>query len=151
MKKYSTEEQRRRAKINKRKKILMAPITFIEKVCSKIRVFYRDKIKYPIIWFFQRGIRGYCDRDTWDFERWFFNIAPKIIRDIEKHHNGVLINGPYKPPISFNKEFLEMAECFEKANSTESMFNYTPEYQIYLKYKNRGFELFNKYFDYLGW
>lgn len=123
----------------------------IKRICYRINNFYTYKIWFPVKWFFQRGMKGYCDKDTWDFERWFFDVAPKIIRDIEKHHSGVFLNGIHQAPVSFNKEFLEMADCFEKANSLDCFFTNEPEYPIYLKYKNRGFELFNKYFDYLGW
>lgn len=151
MKYYSTEEQQRRAKINRRKRMLRMPLTVAEKIFKNIKDFYEDKIKYPVIWFIQRGKRGYCDRDTWDFERGFFSVAPKIIRDIEKHHFGVWLNGIHEFPILLNEEFIEMAECFEKANKIKHTFIDEPEYKEYEKYKKRGFELLNKYFDYLGW
>lgn len=143
MKKYSTEEQQRRAKINKRKKMLRMPLTFAEKMFRNIKDFYEDKIKYPIIWFIQRGKRGYCDRDTWDFERWLFYLAPMMIRDIISH---IGFDDKY-----IEKEILEMAICFEKANTIEHFYTTDPGYEEYLQYKYRGLDLLKKYIDYLGW
>ena len=47
-------------------------------------MFYRilDFFKYlpkEIKWFFQRGFKGYCDRDVWDIDSWFErNIIPML-------------------------------------------------------------------------
>ena len=31
-------------------------------------------IPKEIKWFFQRGFRGYSDRDVWNIDEWFLNI-----------------------------------------------------------------------------
>ena len=47
-------------------------------------MFYRilDFLKYlpkEIKWFFQRGFKGYCDKDVWAIDIWFGNtIIPML-------------------------------------------------------------------------
>lgn len=45
---------------------------------------WKNKIK----WFFQRGIKGYCDRDLWDIDIWFTTIFPKMLDEFDKTRHG---------------------------------------------------------------
>ena len=45
--------------------------------------FLRD-IPKEIEWFFQRGIRGYSDRDVWDVSNWFENTAIPMLEQLQK-------------------------------------------------------------------
>lgn len=156
MKKYSTEEQQRRAKINKRKKMLRMPLTIVEKFYYRIKRFWENKIKYPIKWFFQRGIRGYDDRAHWNMNWWFLKIAPKIIREIKERTPGTPVDIEYDEWMNILEK---MASYFENSLKEEDLsYEDYGEYEKYIEHLKKqkenldaGLELFIRHFNDLWW
>ena len=139
--------------------------------------FYRiiDSLKYlpqEIKWFWQRGKRGYSDRDVWEIDNWFLNIIIPMLEQLKKIKHGYPVN---LTPEQWDNILDRMIFCFKEANdSTCSMINEyeekfiletfgnpskdnkelkqnfikraneIEEYQ--LKMEKEGFQLFSKYF-----
>lgn len=45
-------------------------------------------IPKEIKWFFQRGFRGYSDKDVWNIDKWFLNIIIPMLKQLKKRKNG---------------------------------------------------------------
>ena len=41
-----------------------------------------------IIWFIQRGKRGYADCDVWDFDSYLSDVIKNGIKQLKEHHHG---------------------------------------------------------------
>ncbi|SEA17059.1 hypothetical protein SAMN05216349_1066 [Oribacterium sp. KHPX15] len=41
-----------------------------------------DKVKNEIYWFFQRGIKGYCDKDIWELNTWFAETFSRMLMEL---------------------------------------------------------------------
>lgn len=133
--------------------------------------FLRD-IPKEIEWFFQRGIRGYSDRDVWDVSNWFENTVIPMLEQLQKTKHGYPMdmteeqwNIVLKNMIDCFKESTERY-CSEKNEYTEDYLtslyennqkkcdeiekkwmrreNEITKYKI--KMKNKAFKLFSKHF-----
>ena len=49
---------------------------------------YLDMLPKRILWFFQRGFRGYGDNDTWDFDVYLAEVISKGLKQLKKYHHG---------------------------------------------------------------
>ena len=133
--------------------------------------FLRD-IPKEIEWFFQRGIRGYSDRDVWDVSNWFENTAIPMLEQLQKTKHGYPMNMTEQQwnitlnnMIDYFKESTERY-CLEKNEYTEDYLaslyennqkkcdgiekewirreNEITKYKIEMK--NKAFKLFSKHF-----
>ena len=54
-----------------------------------MKLSYRIKdFTNSIKFFFQRGARGYCDKDVWSIDTWFLDIMPKMLRQLKTETHG---------------------------------------------------------------
>lgn len=123
------------------------------------------EIKY----FYQRGTRGYSDRDCWDIDSHLASIIPPMVRTLK---DGCGSPSKLYDPTSVNNEHHkwheiveEIAQGFEAAehiknldyhrwvDSTNPKYKGCKEFSIdhealknYQDKMNRGLELFSKYF-----
>lgn len=133
--------------------------------------FLRD-IPKEIEWFFQRGIRGYSDRDVWDVSNWFENTVIPMLEQLQKTKHGYPMDTTeeqwdiiLKNMIDYFKESTERY-CSEKNEYTEDYLislyennqkkcdgiekewirreNEITKYKIEMK--NKAFKLFSKHF-----
>lgn len=133
--------------------------------------FLRD-IPKEIEWFFQRGIRGYSDRDVWDVRNWFENTVIPMLEQLQKTKHGYPMDTTeeqwdiiLKNMIDYFKESTERY-CSEKNEYTEDYLaslyennqkkcdgiekewirreNEITKYKIEMK--NKAFKLFSKHF-----
>lgn len=133
--------------------------------------FLRD-IPKEIEWFFQRGIRGYSDRDVWDVSNWFENTVIPMLEQLQKTKHGYPMDTTeeqwdiiLKNMIDYFKESTERY-CSEKNEYTEDYLaslyennqkkcdgiekewirreNEITKYRIEMK--NKAFKLFSKHF-----
>lgn len=134
-----------------------------------------DFFKYlprEVKWFWQRGKRGYSDRDVWNMDNWFLDIIVPMLKKLKTIKHGYPAN---LTPEEWDKILDRMIFCFKEANdSTCSMINEyeekfiletfgnppkdnkelrenyirrTTEIEKYqLKMEEEGFQLFSKYF-----
>ena len=56
--------------------IIYRLIKFIKNIPKKIK------------WFFQRGFRGYSDKDIWNIDKWFLNTIIPMLKQLKKEKNG---------------------------------------------------------------
>ena len=122
-----------------------------------------EEIKY----FWQRGKRGYSDRDLWNFGDYLGDIIPPALRELTKRHCGCPADLYDRKKVNnechkWEKVLEEIAQGFEAANEIESSLgcSYKKELKdgaITYKYNqkkaklltekfNRGMDLFKKYF-----
>lgn len=133
--------------------------------------FLKD-IPKEIEWFFQRGTRGYSDRDVWDVSNWFENTAIPMLEQLQKTKHGYPMNMTEQQwnitlnnMIDYFKESTEKY-CSEKNEYTEDYLaslyennqkkcdgiekewirreNEITKYKIEMK--NKAFKLFSKHF-----
>jgi len=109
----------------------------------KIKEFFRE-IKY----FFQRGKRGYSDRDLWDIGEYLSTIVPPMMRDLKDNGSG------YPVKIGSRKKWEEILEDIAKGFEAQLKLkvNYSKRYnengkelEELLKTKDKGLKLFIKY------
>lgn len=139
-------------------------------------MFYRimdfiKNIPREIKWFFQRGIRGYSDKDVWSIDIWFKSIIIPMLEQLKETKQGYPIdmteeewNLTLNNMINYFKECTDFY-CSEKNEYEDeymSRIMSTNEYDKSLtnkwlkreeeidKYKNemkdKAFELFSKHF-----
>ena len=99
---------------------------------------YFNDIYYAIKWSFQRVFRGYCDCDWFNFNNWFQEIVPSMLRN--------MINGAGHP---FDMEYedwnvylAEMAQHIE--NTFEDIGDSMNQYDIHndtKKWMERSIEI----------
>ncbi len=118
-----------------------------------MNTFYKiiDFFKYlpqEIKYFWQRGIRGYSDRDVWGIDDWFLNIIVPMLEQLKEVKQG------YPPDLTSEQwdEILDrMIFCFKEANEeTCSMVNeYETDFmfEIYGNLEKESKELENNYFE----
>ena len=114
--------------------------------------FWRDYVKYPIKWFFQKLFRGYSDPEWYSFE---YSHSEYCIPRL-KHLRKVMNSWPggfyeeIKTPEDWGKILDEMVEGFE-ANLKLSNCEYeTNEEGAELRAKlDRGIMLFSRYYWHL--
>lgn len=117
-----------------------------------MNIFYKiiDFFKYlpiEIKWFWQRGTRGYSDRDVWGIDDWFLNIIVPMLEQLKEVKHG------YPSDLTSEQwdEILDrMIFCFKEANEeTCSMVNeYETDFifKIYGNLEKESKELENNYF-----
>lgn len=117
-----------------------------------MNIFYKitDFFKYlpiEIKWFWQRGTRGYSDRDVWGIDDWFLNIIVPMLEQLKEVKHGY--------PLDLTSEQWDeildrMIFCFKEANEeTCSMVNeYETDFifKIYGNLEKESKELENNYF-----
>lgn len=54
----------------------------------KLFGFIKD-IPKEIKWFFQRGFKGYCDKDVWAIDIWFENTIIPMLEQLQKNKTRV--------------------------------------------------------------
>lgn len=142
-------------------------------VFDKIHDFYRE-IKF----FFQRGIKGYCDKDLWSIDYWFIKTIIPMLEEFNEIKHGVPIDMEEE---EWTMEIKNMIYCFKEStdeycsekNEYEEDFHnliwrdyampnkYKDEEELRQKWidreyeidkykekmRNKGFELFSKYYD----
>lgn len=98
-------------------------------------MFYRilDFFKYlpkEIKWFFQRGFKGYCDRDVWNIDSWFErNIIP-MLKELKETKHSYPMDMTEK---QWEIELDNMIHCFEEMTDDCSEKNeYWEEYKKHL-------------------
>lgn len=122
----------------------------------------RNEIKFA----FQRGIRGYSDRDLWDIDCWFMNIFPKMLQQFRKtsyRHPHSLTYTEWQKTLDKMIYLLLEANSFNEYLKMSRIYRMTRIRQIdpvHKKYengeingweyceiqKNRFMKLFTKYF-----
>ena len=89
-----------------------------------------------IYWFFQRGYRGYSDKDTWDFDIYLDTIIIGALKQLKKYsHSSEPSQEEYDIMIKGFASNIEMIEDPKK-------------YEELLPVFHKGFNLFKKYFNY---
>lgn len=81
--------------------------------------------------FFQRGIRGYADRDCWSVDYYLCEIIPEMMRHLKKNVHGYPASLSCSKDSNENferwKEILEkIAIGFEAAKRINDLENWTP-------------------------
>lgn len=123
-------------------------------------------------WFWQRGRRGYSDKDIWNMDYWFLDIIVPMLKKLKETKHGYPVD---LTPEKWDKILDRMIFCFKEANDdTCSMINeYEERFMIetfgnqpkenkelqqnfikraneieeyQLKMEEEGFQLFSKYF-----
>lgn len=139
-----------------------------------------DFIKYlpkEIKWFFQRGFKGYCDRDVYGIDNWFENVIIPMLEQLQKIKQGYPINMTEK---QWDIALSNMIYCFKESTEkycsekneyedeyTKDLFNSREEFNEELrnkwlkreeeiemyreKMKNEALEMFSKYYYDLWW
>lgn len=99
----------------------------------------RDKIKY----IFQRGIRGYSDKDVWDIDCWFMEIFPKMLQQFRKTsygHPATLTSNEWKKTLDKMTYLLLETNSFDensKISQTCRMIQLRLTDPIHKKYENK--------------
>lgn len=121
-------------------------------ICYRIKSFPTkqcDNIKY----FFQRGIRGYSDRDLWDFDYYLSEMIIKSVKQLKKQKHSTFRELADMDDKKMMKEhniiFDKIITGFEiyTKNFNKSPGNYSKKQQI--EY-DEGWEIFKKYFPELS-
>jgi len=121
--------------------------------------------------FFQRGTKGYCDKDLGEIDSWFLKIMPKMLEEFKKKTMGWPDN-LYNSFEEYIADIDKLIELFNIAKRDPSENKYLDELissnykdDIFDKYRNESdkiykqnknalkeaFELFYKLFDSLWW
>ena len=98
------------------------------------------KIPYAIkriYWFFQRGYRGYSDKDTWDFDYYLATVILGGLKQLKKYSHSA------EPT---QEEYNIMIKTFEL---NLYMIDNPQSYEALKPRFEAGFDLFKKYFNYL--
>ncbi len=122
-----------------------------------------------IHWFFQRGRKGYCDRDLWELNTWFATTFPKMLMELSEKtvsyppgfgssdHDEIdedRLNSQSIPDDKDNEEFLawkaairETAEKFEATGG----YHFKGPTEEEKRNRDEAFEFVRKYFYDLWW
>ena len=120
----------------------------MKKITRKIKNFFLQ-----IKWFFQRGFKGYCDKDIWSLRDWFIAIFPEMLREmaIDLHSSPAEINASdwqdilNRMAISLERTDAEYWLDRIKEGKVDD-FNF-PNYGAEIKvYKDIFMDMFSKYF-----
>jgi hypothetical protein len=90
-----------------------------------------------IYWFFQRGYRGFSDKDTWDFDYYLATVIIGGLKQLKQYSHSA-------EPTS--EEFDIMIKGFE---TNIEMMDDPRRYEELKPIFDKGMELFHKYFNYL--
>lgn len=142
--------------MTRREKISDKLIDITPAFVFRIYHFFRD-LFYNLKWAWQRAMHGYCDKDWFDLPDWFMGTMPKLLYRLKKYGNSYPIG--FESKEEWNEVLNEMQICLSKmdldgeynqvtidGNVVES---WQKTYENCSQYKERFFELFNKYFYYL--
>lgn len=100
------------------------------------------EVKY----FFQRGIRGWCDRDLWSIDYYLCYIIPPMLRKYNKIRSGY---PHFLTDKQWGKIIKTMADGFEAMKIIDNEFPSDKEEKELEKKFNEGMKLFVKYFRHL--
>lgn len=104
-----------------------------------------NKIKY----FFQRGIRGYADEDTWSIDWYISSWLPQAIKELRDRKIGYPgIKGMTSK--KWSTILTEIADGFEadrKYNNLEFDFMNKKQCEKLIQKKDRGMKLFVKWYN----
>jgi len=152
-----------KAKEKKEKELKNGKLWFIYKPYFAIRGWYYEircflKNYQPIkeiIWFFQRGWRGYSDRDTWCYSYYLADVIQAGLKHLKKYQHGY--PGECKNVKEWDKVLEQIIWTFQKAKliSDGDLLLYTSKFKTHAikmlskedtKKLDVGFSLFKKYF-----
>lgn len=101
-------------------------------------------LTHPIKWFKQLGrniraawmrcTRGWCYYDVWDWDCWFMDVVPQMLRHLAKHGCGYPGTEPFETPEKWHEWLLKIADQIESCseNSQESRNEYYEEYMSHI-------------------
>ena len=106
-----------------------------------------------IHWFFQRGKKGYCEKDLWELDTWFCTTFAQMMKEFSEK------NISYPEPDIFaqydEEKFLkwksltyEIATLFESARRPQ---HYCSPTEVQLESVNKAFTLLSENFYDLWW
>lgn len=116
-----------------------------------------EKIKY----FFQRGKNGFTDLDKWNINSWFSKTIVDILKAYQKQHMGYpatttkqewdnVINEMIKCFTEMTEEGCSIKNEYDMSTDTENLKKWVKReneiYEYRNNMKNKGLELFSKYF-----
>ena len=128
-----------------------------------------NDIKNEIRWFFQRGTKGYCDKDIWELNTWFATTFPHMLTELSEKtlsyppgfdtfdpddKDGGGLNSQIIPEEKFEEEFLAWkAALKEAADQFAATGGYIAGRPSEKEKRNRdkAFEFVRKYFYELWW
>lgn len=90
-----------------------------------------------IYWFFERGYRGFSDKDTWDFDLYLAKVISEGLKQLKKYSHSA------EPT---PEEFDIMIKAFE---TNIIMMDEPHKYEELKPIFDEGMKLFHKYFNYL--
>lgn len=104
-----------------------------------------------IKWFFQRGVKGYCDADLWNIDTWFCKVMKPMLIEFRKYNNGIFnqLYSKYDHDEAVRKQdeilrrMIDLVDGmnFEEHENCDNIEDCKDEF----------FELFSKYFYELWW
>ena len=101
-------------------------------------------ILYELKYAWQRAYKGYDDPMVWSIDNGFIQLYLEILKDFKNSHNS----RPHKlTDEEWGNIIDEMIECLSKMSI--DFPPYDKDYEEQIKYKDRFFELFGKYFYHL--
>ena len=102
-------------------------------------------IKELVQWtqaFFQRGLRGWAQEDTWDMGEYLIGIIIPMLKELQ-FANGCPMNVTQEKWEKILNEMIEGFEAWRKLRDDP----FREDGHALKKKKNKGFKLFVKYFD----
>ena len=118
----------------------------MKKITRIIKNFFRH-----IKWFFQRGFKGYCDKDLWSLRDWFNTVFPKMLREFEADiHSVPSFNKEIKTKQDWEDIIERMAIALERTNEDfwiESAGMFTTAHYSKMEINKEAFmDMFSKYY-----
>lgn len=105
---------------------------------NKIRMY-----PYQIKWFFQRGIRGYSDRDLWDFDYYLAEVISKGCKQLSEESHGY----PHTVE-SFDEWIKVLNDISKKFEEYKGILDKYPfEKELYENHNKEMFSLLEKHFS----
>lgn len=101
-------------------------------------------IPNEIKWFFQRGMRGYADCDTWSLDYYISKWLPKALKDLSDRKIGH--PGMIKDLKTWRKILKEMAAGFQADYDSEENYLSRKKELAAQKKLEKSLKLFSKYY-----
>jgi len=124
-----------------------------EKIISIYYWFYRlwkHKILYlhkEVLWFFQRGFRGYSDSDVWSFDIYLAGVIGHGLKHLAKYNHGWPQSDEFPKPENWDKFLNELSHEFLKYHYEDI----DPGYKEYKKFhKNFHAKILPKFIKHFG-
>lgn len=128
-----------------------------------------NDIKNEIHWFFQRGRKGYCDKDIWELNTWFAETFSRMLMELsektisyphgfgDKDYEEIIENGINSQAVSedrgedeYHKWKAAIKEAAEQFAATGG-YSYRAPTDEQKENRDKAFEFVRKYFYDLWW